>query len=106
MTRLDPGELNRATLARPLLLVRTHLMRRTVHLLTADDALAWHTRHDAMPRGRVLGVYRLDLDGVDLDELVAAAAGLLADGDRRHRCPSPCQRSARRVIDSEARLAT
>src|ERR1044072_9553073 len=35
--------------------VRTHLMRRTVHLLTADDALAWRARHDAMPRQKVLG---------------------------------------------------
>lgn len=53
--------------------VRTHLMRRTVHLVTADDVLAWRARHDAMLRQRVLGVYRRDLDGVDLDELAAAA---------------------------------
>jgi hypothetical protein len=54
-------------------LVRTHMMRRTVHLLTAADALAWRTRHAAMLRQRLLGVYCVDLAGVDLDELAAAA---------------------------------
>jgi hypothetical protein len=64
-------------------LVRTHLMRRTVHLVTADDLLAWRARHDAMLRGRVLGVYRRELDGVDLDELAAAGRAVLADGEPR-----------------------
>ncbi|MCE6997269.1 winged helix DNA-binding domain-containing protein [Saccharothrix sp. S26] len=63
--------------------VRTHLMRRTVHLVTADDALAWRARHDAMLRQRVLGVYRREFDGVDLDELTAAARAVLADGEPR-----------------------
>ncbi|WP_372660197.1 winged helix DNA-binding domain-containing protein [Amycolatopsis kentuckyensis] len=133
MTVLDPRALNRATLARQLLLdraelpvhdavahlgglqaqepqepftglwsrlrgfdpatlsdllterrvVRTHLMRRTVHLLTADDVLAWRTRFDAMLRQRVLGVYRRELDGVDLDELEKAGLAVLADGEPR-----------------------
>ncbi|KOG27898.1 winged helix DNA-binding domain-containing protein [Streptomyces resistomycificus] len=63
--------------------VRTHLMRRTVHLVTADDALAWRSRHDAMLRQRVLGVYRRELDGVCLDELAAAARAVTADGEPR-----------------------
>ncbi|MFH8791113.1 winged helix DNA-binding domain-containing protein [Streptomyces sp. NPDC017941] len=63
--------------------VRTHLMRRTVHLVTADDVLAWRSRHDAMLRQRVLGVYRRDLEGVDLDELAAAGREALADGEPR-----------------------
>jgi len=63
--------------------VRTHLMRRTVHLVTAEDALAWRARHGAMLLQRVLGVYRRELDGVDLDELAAAAGELLADGTPR-----------------------
>lgn len=63
--------------------VRTHLMRRTVHLVTADDVLAWRARHEPMLRQRVLGVYRADLDGVDLDELAAAGRALLADGEPR-----------------------
>ncbi|OLT14100.1 hypothetical protein BJF78_20100 [Pseudonocardia sp. CNS-139] len=63
--------------------VRTHLMRRTVHLVTADDALAWRSRHDAMLRQRALGVYRRELDGVDLGELAAAGAELMGDGTPR-----------------------
>jgi len=63
--------------------VRTHLMRRTVHLMTADDVLAWRARHDAMLRQRVLGVYRRELAGVDLAELAAAGRVVLADGEPR-----------------------
>ncbi|AHH96853.1 winged helix DNA-binding domain-containing protein [Kutzneria albida] len=63
--------------------VRTHLMRRTVHLLTAEDVLAWRARHDAMLRQRVLGTYRRELDGVDLDELAAAGRAVMADEEPR-----------------------
>lgn len=63
--------------------VRVHLMRRTIHLVTADDALAWRARHDAMLRQKVLGVYRREFDGVDLGELEAAALAVLADGEPR-----------------------
>jgi hypothetical protein len=63
--------------------VRTHLMRRTVHLLTAGDVLAWRARFDAMLRQRVLGTYRRELDGVNLDELAAAGRAVLADGEPR-----------------------
>lgn len=63
--------------------VRTHLMRRTVHLVTAADALAWRSRHDAMLRQRMLGVYRRELAGIDLDELAAAAVEVMGDGTPR-----------------------
>ncbi|MET8847954.1 winged helix DNA-binding domain-containing protein [Amycolatopsis sp. NPDC004625] len=63
--------------------VRTHLMRRTVHLLTAADVLAWRTRFDAMLRQRVLGTYRRELEDVDLDELAARGREVLADGEPR-----------------------
>ncbi|MEG8275002.1 winged helix DNA-binding domain-containing protein [Streptomyces sp. AHA2] len=63
--------------------VRTHLMRRTVHLVTAADALAWRGRHDAMLRQRVLGVYRRELDGVDLAELAAEGEKIMSDGEPR-----------------------
>ncbi|MEV0728371.1 winged helix DNA-binding domain-containing protein [Polymorphospora sp. NPDC050346] len=63
--------------------VRVHLMRRTVHLVTDEDALAWRARHAAMLRQQVLGVYRRELDGVDLDELAAAGRAVLADGEPR-----------------------
>ncbi|MCG5471765.1 winged helix DNA-binding domain-containing protein [Micromonospora sp. LAH09] len=77
----DPAVLS--TLLTQRHVVRTHLMRRTVHLLVADDAVAWRSRHHAMLCQRVLGVYRKELDGVDLDELAAAARALLADGEPR-----------------------
>jgi hypothetical protein len=63
--------------------VRTPLMRRTVHLLTAEDVLAWRARHDTMLRQRVLGTYRRELDGVDLDELAAAGRAVMADDEPR-----------------------
>lgn len=77
----DPAVLSDLLVGRGV--VRTHLMRRTVHLVTADDVLAWRSRHDAMLRQRVLGVYRRELDGVDLDELAAAGRAVLADGEPR-----------------------
>ncbi|MEV6201295.1 winged helix DNA-binding domain-containing protein [Streptomyces sp. NPDC051771] len=63
--------------------VRVPLMRRTIHLVTADDALAWRARHDAMLRQRVLTTYRAELADVDPDELAAAAHAVMADGEPR-----------------------
>jgi len=77
----DPAALD--DLLRGRRVVRTHLMRRTVHLVTAEDALAWRTRHSAMLRQRSLGVYRREFDGVDLGELAAAGRELLSDGEPR-----------------------
>jgi hypothetical protein len=77
----DPAALSDLLTGRRV--VRTHLMRRTVHLVTADDALAWRARHDPMLRRRVLGVYRRELDGIDLDELAAAGRAVMADGEPR-----------------------
>jgi hypothetical protein len=75
----DPEVLSGLLLDRRV--VRTHLMRRTVHLVTAEDALAWRARHDAMLRQRVLGVYRRELGGIDLNELAAAGREVMADGE-------------------------
>ncbi|MEU9556404.1 winged helix DNA-binding domain-containing protein [Streptomyces fumanus] len=72
-----PADLDDALTGRTV--VRTHLMRRTVHLVTADDALAWRARHDSMLRGRVLATYRRELAGLDLDEIAAAARAVMAD---------------------------
>ncbi|GGM40285.1 hypothetical protein GCM10011608_26350 [Micromonospora sonchi] len=77
----DPAVLSDLLTRRQL--VRAILMRRTIHLLTAEDALAWRARHDSMLRQRVLGVYRRELDGVDLDDLAAAGRAVLADGEPR-----------------------
>ena len=64
-------------------MVRTHLMRRTVHLVTAGDALAWRARHETMLLQRVLGVYRGELAGLDLGELAAAGRAVLAEDPPR-----------------------
>ncbi|AJZ84246.1 winged helix DNA-binding domain-containing protein [Streptomyces sp. AgN23] len=77
----DPAVLSDLLSARGL--VRTHLMRRTVHLLTAEDILAWRARHETMLRQRVLGTYRRELEGIDLDELAAAGRAVMADGEPR-----------------------
>ncbi|MFI0355305.1 winged helix DNA-binding domain-containing protein [Actinomadura sp. 9N407] len=74
----DPAALSDLLTGRSV--VRTHMMRCTIHLVTADDALAWRARHAAMLRQRILGVYRREFDGVDLDELAAAGRAVLADG--------------------------
>ncbi|MFF2849789.1 winged helix DNA-binding domain-containing protein [Streptomyces sp. NPDC058001] len=77
----DPADLSELLTGRRV--VRTHLMRRTVHLLTADDALAWRARHEAMLRQRVVGTYRRELEGVDFDALGAAGLAVMADGEPR-----------------------
>ncbi|MFE6286973.1 winged helix DNA-binding domain-containing protein [Streptomyces sp. NPDC057877] len=76
-----PGALDGLLTGREV--VRTHLMRRTVHLVTADDALAWRARHDAMLRQRVLATYRRELAGLDLAEVAAAGLAVMADGEPR-----------------------
>lgn len=67
----DPAALDTLLVERQV--VRLHLMRRTVHLVTAADALAW--------RQRLLGVYRTELAGVDLDALTVEATPLFAAGE-------------------------
>ncbi|MFG2597836.1 winged helix DNA-binding domain-containing protein [Streptomyces sp. NPDC048462] len=76
-----PEQLDDALTGRAV--VRTHLMRRTVHLISRDDALAWRARHDAMLRGRMLGTYRSELAGIDLEELAAAGRAVMADRQPR-----------------------
>ncbi len=77
----DPAALDALLTGRRV--VRTHLMRRTVHLLTAVDVLAWRSRFDTMLRQRVVGTYRRELATVDMAELAAAARAVLADGEPR-----------------------
>lgn len=89
LREFDPAALSGLLTGREV--VRAHLMRRTVHLVSAADALAWRGRHDAMLRQRVLGVYRDDLDGVDLAALADTARAVLAD---------ETPRSARELTDA------
>ncbi|MFD0279073.1 winged helix DNA-binding domain-containing protein [Kitasatospora sp. NPDC127111] len=77
LSDFKPEQLDDALTGRTV--VRTHLMRRTVHLVTSDDALAWRARHDTMLRQRVLGTYPRELAGIDLDELATAGRCVMAD---------------------------
>ncbi|GHC91229.1 hypothetical protein GCM10007079_38350 [Nocardiopsis terrae] len=96
----DPSELSELLTERRV--VRVHLMRRTVHLVTAEDALAWRSRFDAMLRQKVMGVYRNELREVDLAELAEAGRAVMSDGEPRtmrelvaalaHRWPEPGRR--------------
>lgn len=75
----DPASLDALVVGRQV--VRTHLMRCTVHLVASEDMIAWRARHDAMLRGRMLGIFRAELDGVDLAEFADVAREFLADGE-------------------------
>ncbi|MEG3630822.1 winged helix DNA-binding domain-containing protein [Streptomyces poriticola] len=81
LSAFDPAELDELVERRTV--VRTHLMRRTVHLVTAEDAVAWRARHEPMLRQRVLAAYRRELAGIDVDEVAAAGRAVMADGEPR-----------------------
>ncbi|MFJ7495794.1 winged helix DNA-binding domain-containing protein [Streptomyces sp. NPDC097727] len=81
LTDFKPEQLDDALTGRTV--VRTHLMRRTVHLVPSDDALAWRARHNTMLRQRVLGTYPRELAGIDLDEVAAAGRAVMADQQPR-----------------------
>jgi Winged helix DNA-binding domain len=53
--------------------VRTWLMRRTLHLVTAGDCLAFRSLHQPMLQARMRSALARDLTGVDQVELAAAA---------------------------------
>jgi hypothetical protein len=63
--------------------VRTVLMRRTLHLVTAVDALALRLSTRGMLEARMLSVLRDRLLGVDLAELAAAGRPLFELQPRR-----------------------
>ncbi|MFF3517780.1 winged helix DNA-binding domain-containing protein [Streptomyces sp. NPDC004012] len=81
VSAFTPADLDNLLTGRQV--VRAHLMRRTVHLVTATDALAWRARHDAMLRQRVLSTYRRELAGIDLGELSTAGRAVMADDQPR-----------------------
>lgn len=77
----DPAALSELLAARRV--VRIHLMRGTVHLVTAADAQAWRPRHQAMLRQRMLGAARRELAGIDLEALAEATRAELAGDTTR-----------------------
>ncbi|MET0424943.1 MAG: winged helix DNA-binding domain-containing protein [Actinoplanes sp.] len=81
MTAFDPASLSRLLEERAL--VRVHLMRRTIHLVTADDAWNWQPRHRSLLRQKYVAVYRRELADVDLDLLATQGRALMSDGESR-----------------------
>jgi hypothetical protein len=59
--------------------VRAHLMRNTVHLVTAADFVCFRPLFQPVMARALAGNFGRNLGGVDLDDLRAAAAALLAE---------------------------
>jgi Winged helix DNA-binding domain len=80
LVSFDPSEPSRALEERRL--VRTLMMRRTLHLMTAEDCLALRPLHQPMLEQRTRSVLRTRLPGVDEAELAAAGALLFDERPR------------------------
>jgi hypothetical protein len=77
----DPAELSRMTEDKEV--VRGTLMRRTVHLVTADDFLALRpVMQDMVERGYASSPFAPQIEGVDMDELLAAGRKLVEEQPR------------------------
>lgn len=63
-------------------LVRAVLQRATLHLATARDARTWRPAVQPVLDRALMGNFRRDLDGLDLAEVAAAGATLLAERPR------------------------
>ena len=75
-----PGEL--ATLTEERQVVRLHLMRNTVHLVSARNALAWRALFAPQHAAQFRANFRSGIEGVDLAELLGQARRLLAERPR------------------------
>jgi hypothetical protein len=62
--------------------VRVHLMRNTVHLVTARDCLDWRALFAPLHAADFRAHFRRGIDGVELEELLRLAAALLAEQPR------------------------
>jgi Winged helix DNA-binding domain len=58
-------------------IVRAHLMRNTVHLVSARDFVCFRPLYQPLMERALAGHFGRDLTGVDLAELASVAAGLL-----------------------------
>ena len=77
----DPDELSRMTETGEV--VRGTLMRRTVHLVTADDYLALRpVMQDMVERGYASSPFARQIAGVDMSELLAAGRALVEEQPR------------------------
>jgi DNA glycosylase AlkZ-like len=73
----DPSELS--TLIAERRAVRAQLMRSTIHLVSARDCLAFHPVTLPVRRRTFRNPWSGKLNGADVDEVVAAGLGLLAE---------------------------
>jgi hypothetical protein len=81
LTDFDPDELSRMTETGEV--VRGTLMRRTVHLVTADDYLALRpVLQDMVERGYAGSAFAKQIAGVDMGELLAAGRALVEEQPR------------------------
>ena len=89
----DPAELSRMTEDKEV--VRGTLMRRTVHLVTADDFLVLRpVMQDMVERGYASSPFAPQIQGVDLDELLAAGGRSWRNS---HGRPPTCARRSGRA---------
>jgi Winged helix DNA-binding domain len=82
-TRLQdftPGELSALTEQRQV--VRLHLMRNTVHLVSARDCLDWYALFSPLRASQFGARFRRGMDRVDLDALLGEAQRLLEERPR------------------------
>ncbi|MBR7826723.1 AlkZ family DNA glycosylase [Actinospica sp. MGRD01-02] len=79
LARYSPAELDELYDGRRV--VRSNLMRATVHLVTADDALAWQGLVGPVGARSVQAAFGKRLIGIDLDELTSAALELLTEAE-------------------------
>ena len=82
-TRLQdfaPGELSALTEQREV--VRVHLMRNTVHLVTARDCLDWRALFYPLHAAKFSAQFRRGMAGVDRDALLRQAKRLLEERPR------------------------
>jgi hypothetical protein len=75
-----PDELSALTEQRQV--VRLHLMRNTVHLVSARDCLDWRTLFHPLHAAEFSARFRLDPEGVDRDTLLREAKRLLDEQPR------------------------
>lgn len=80
LSDFEPEQLSAALADRRV--VRTLLMRRTLHLVTNRDCLELRPVCTTMLLNRIRGVLSRQLPGVDLDELAAVGAPLFAEQPR------------------------
>ena len=75
-----PGELSALTEQRQV--VRLHLMRNTVHLVSARDCLDWRPLFSPLHTAQFSARFRLGIAGVDRDALLRHARQLLEEQPR------------------------